>query len=71
MKLKVAFNIDPTGYENDITEEIYIPKDVCMYCLHDKHNRFYDEIKKALLNKGYDFGCESGYYFELLKVYVV
>lgn len=71
MKLKVAFNIDPTGHEKDIIEEITISKDVCLYCLHDKDNRFYNEVKKALLNKGYDFGCEFGYYFELLKVYVV
>lgn len=70
MKLRVAFNDDPTGMSKDITEEIVIPKDVCLFCLHDSRqniNRLAKEVKTALEYKGYDF-TEA---FHLLKVYSV
>ena len=65
--LKVTFSIDATGFAQDITEEINIPSDVCLYCLHDKDNRLHSEVKKALEYKGY----ELRYYFQLMKAYVV
>lgn len=67
MTLKVVFSVDATGFAQDITEEINIPSDVCLYCLSDKDNRFYREVKKAIENKGYDLT----YYFELMKVYSI
>lgn len=67
MKLKVVFSIDPTGSDWDITEEIVIPKETCLYCLHDKENRLVKEVMKALEYKGYEFE----FYFELMKVYVI
>ncbi len=71
IKLKVVFSIDPTGMElKDITEEIVIPSDICLFCLHDVHQNIYrlqQEVKKALEYKGYDFSmC-----FNLLKVYTI
>lgn len=66
-KLKVVFSIDPTGFAQDITEEISIPNDTCLYCLHDKDNRFYNEVVKAIDNKGYDLR----YFFQLMKVYYI
>ena len=65
--LKVVFSLDATGFEQDIKEEIIIPSDTCLFCLHDKDNRFYREIKKALEYKGYDLT----YFFQLMKVYSV
>jgi len=65
INLKVVFNVDPTGFDKDITEEILIPSELCLYCLHDKQNRFHDEIVKALQYKGYEFKE----FFQLLKVY--
>lgn len=70
MRLKVVFNDDPTGMSKDITEVIIIPKDVCLFCLHDYKqnlNRLAKEVKTALEYKGYDF--TEG--FHLLKVYSV
>lgn len=67
MNLKVVFSIDATGFEKDITEDITIPSGYCVYCLHDKHNRLNQEIKKALERKGYDLR----YYFQLMKAYIV
>jgi hypothetical protein len=67
MNLKVVFSIDATGSDKDITELIIIPNDVCVYCLHDKDNRFHNEIKKALEYKGYDLR----YFFQLMKAYVL
>ena len=67
MKLKVTFSIDATGFAQDITEEINIPSDVCLYCLHDKDNRLRSEVMKALEHKEY----ELKYFFQLMKVYVV
>lgn len=64
--LKVIFSIDPTGFAQDITEEINIPSDVCLYCLHDKDNRLHNEVKNQLKYK-YDLR----YYFQLMKVYVI
>jgi hypothetical protein len=65
--LKVTFSIDATGFAQDITEQINIPNDVCLYCLHDKDNRLHNEVKKALEYKGYDLE----YFFQLMKVYVL
>jgi len=65
--LKVTFSIDATGFAQDITEEISIPIDVCLYCLHDKDNRLRNEVMKALEYKGY----ELRYFFQLMKVYVL
>jgi hypothetical protein len=65
--LKVTFSIDAIGFAQDITEEINIPSDVCLYCLHDKDNRLRNEIMKALEHKGYDLR----YFFQLMKVYVL
>ena len=65
--LKVTFSIDATGFTQDITEEINIPSDVCLYCLHDKANRLRNEVMKALEYKGY----EVRYFFQLMKVYVI
>lgn len=71
IKLKVVFSIDPTGMDmNDIAEEINIPSDICLFCLHDsrlKINRLQDEVKKALEFKGYDLEHN----FSLLKVYSI
>lgn len=71
INLKVVFSIDPTGMElKDITEEIVIPSDVCLFCLHDANQnirRLQQEVKKALEYKGYDLTM----YFNLLKVYTV
>lgn len=71
-KLKVVFRTDPTGFSKDITEEVFIPSEVCLFCCHDsrlKISRLYDEVKKALEYKGYDLSSEYAH-FELLKVYV-
>lgn len=70
MKLKVVFTNDPTGMSNDIAEEIIIPENVCLFCLHDsrlKINRLSKEVKTALEYKGYDLRL----YFGLLKVYSI
>lgn len=70
MKLKVVFGIDPTGFAKDITEEITIPKDVCLFCCHDYRQqiqRLHDEVRKALEYKGYDLD----WHFSLLKVYTL
>lgn len=71
INLKVNFSIDPTGMElKDITEEIVIPSDVCLFCLHDaNHNirRLQQEVKKALEYKGYDLSR----YFDLMKVHTL
>lgn len=70
MRLQVTFGIDPTGMSKDITEEIIIPKDVCLFCCHDsrlKIQRLQKEVMKALEYKGYDF--EYGFF--LLKVYTL
>ena len=67
INLKVVFSIDATGSDKDITEQIIIPNDVCVYCLHDKDNRFHNEIKKALEYKGYDLR----YFFQLMKADVL
>ena len=67
LELKVIFSVDPTGQEKDISEEIYMPNDVCLYCLHDKTNRLIDEVKISLKDKGYDLT----YYFELIKIYTI
>ena len=66
-KLKVVFSIDPTGFSSDIIEHIFISNDICLYCLHDKDNRFLNEVKKAIEYKGYDLTS----YFELMKVYTL
>lgn len=68
MKLKVTFGIDPTGFDKDITEEIVIPSNVCLFCCHDSRHsisRLHNEVKKALEYKGYDLK----WHFSLLKVY--
>ena len=67
MKLKVVFSTDATGHAQDITEVVSIKSEICLYCLHDRQNRFYDEVKKQIENKGYDLR----YYFELMKVYTI
>jgi len=66
-KLKVVFSVDSTGFDKDITEEITIPNDVCLYCLHDKDNRLKNEVKTALEYLGYDFT----FFFQLMKVYTL
>ena len=69
MKLKVAFSIDATT--KDITEEIIIPSDICIYCHCDwlhHDNSLRNEIRKALEYKGYDFSQTD---FELLKAYTL
>ena len=65
--LKVVFGIDPTGMDKDITEEIKIPSDTCLFCFHDKNSRLVSEVRKALEYKGYDLK----YHFSLLKIYVI
>ncbi len=70
MKVRVVFGIDPTGYDLDITEEIVIPSDICLFCCHDSRlqiSRLQEEVKKALEYKGYDLK----WYFSLLKVYTL
>jgi hypothetical protein len=70
MKLKVAFGVDPTGFDKDITEVIDLPSDLCLFCSHDSRlniQRLHKEVKNALELKGWDLD----YYFTLLKVYVV
>ena len=70
MKLKVCFGIDPTGHDVDITEEINIPFDICLYCNHDSRlqiQRLHQEVMKALEYKGYDLRN----YFLLLKVHTL
>lgn len=69
-KLKVVFGIDPTGHEKDITETVIIPKNVCLFCLHDSRrdiNRLVKEVKTSLEHKGYDFSMG----FFLLKIYTL
>lgn len=68
MSLEVTFSIDPTGFAQDITETIEFPKGLCLYCLHDKSNRFIDEVKKSL--EDLDLGFDLDYYFEIMKIYV-
>ena len=68
MKLKVAFSIDPTGFDQDIIVEVNIPYNICLYCMHDhrlKISRLYQEIEKSLDYKGYNLK----HYFLFLKVY--
>jgi len=66
MNLEITFSIDPTGFAQDIKETIVFPKNLCLYCLHDRSNRFIDEVKKCLVNKGYDLR----WYFQIMKIYV-
>ena len=68
MKLKVVFTNDPTGMSKDITEEIIIPSEICLFCSHDSRlniRRLETEVKVALEYKGYVFGIS----FHLFKVY--
>ena len=68
MKVKVVFWLDPTGHDLDITEEIIIPSNICLFCCHDSRlqiSRLHDEVRKALEYKGYDLRM----YFSLLKIY--
>ena len=65
--LKVIFSIDSTGEMQDITEIINIPSEVCLYSLHDKNNRFHNEVKRILQRKYYDVK----YFFQLIKVYAI
>jgi len=70
LTLKVVFGVDLTGQKLDITEIVYIPANVCLYCNHDSRleiSRLHDEVKKALEYKGYDLDL----YFSLLKVYTI
>lgn len=62
---KISFSIDPTGFDKDITEVIAINPETCLYCLHDKKNRFIKEVKNSLELKGYDLG----YFFQIMKIY--
>jgi hypothetical protein len=69
-KLKVTFSNDPTGMDMDITEEVLIPSNVCLYCNHDSRlhiDRIRDEVKKSLEYKGYDLD----WCFTLFKAYVI
>jgi len=69
-KLKVVFGLDPTGFELDITEEVIIPSDVCLFCNHDSRfniSRLHDEVKKSLEYKGYD----TKWCFYPFKVYTI
>ena len=70
MKVKVVFGVDPTGHDLDITEEIVIPSNICLFCCHDSRlqiSRLQHEVKKALEYKGYNLK----YYFSLLKIYTL
>jgi hypothetical protein len=67
IRLKVTFSIDATGLAPDITKNVMIPSDVCLYCLHDKENRLYDEVQKAVEAIGFDLR----YYFKIMKIYIV
>lgn len=68
MKLKVIFSIDPTGMDKDISEDIILPSNLCVYDFHDKKvNRFYNEVRKALEYKGYDLR----YHLSILKIYTL
>jgi hypothetical protein len=65
--LKVVFSIDATGSAKDITEKIFIPSNIWLYSFHDKDNyRLYDEVKRALEYKGYDF--KPYYFFQLMTI---
>ena len=64
-KFKVTFSLDPTGFAQDITDEVVIADSTCLYCLHDKESRFLDVIKLHLELKGYDLS----YYFQIMKIY--
>ena len=68
MKLRVVFTDDPTGMSKDITKEIDIPSEECLYDIHDKTNRLYNLIKTTLEYQGFDF---SYFPFTLWKVYVI
>lgn len=65
MYLKIVFSTDATGLAKDSVEHINIPNDVCLYCLHDKNNRFHDEVKKRIEKKGYDLK----HFFQIMKIY--
>jgi hypothetical protein len=67
-KLKVVFNNDPTGMSKDITEEIKIPSNTCLYCNCEKESSLYKEIYTALLLKRPDLNLQFGRFY-LLKVY--
>ena len=67
MKLKVVFSIDATGHNKDIVEIIHVDMNTCLYCLHDKNNRFIDVVMGELTSRGYDLR----YYFQIMKIYVV
>ena len=67
MNIKVIYSTDPSGYAPDITEEISLPDNTCLFCLHDKRNRLLDVVVEELKNKG----CNIGWYFQPLKIYVI
>lgn len=69
-KLKVVFTTDSTGMSKDITEEIEISSEICLFCYHDSRleiDRLHDEVKLALESKGYDLE----WWFTLWKVYTI
>ena len=67
MKLKVVFSLDSSGYAPDITEEINISDNICLYCLHDHQNRLLKVVCEELENKGYDIK----WYIQIMKVYTI
>ena len=69
-KLRVVFTTAKTGMDKDITEEIEISSEVCLFCYHDsrlKVDRLHDEVKLALESKEYDLECS----YILWKIYTI
>ena len=49
--LFVTYTTDPTGMSKDLSDNVLINADVCLYNSHDKQNRLLNEIKNALIKK--------------------
>jgi hypothetical protein len=53
LKVKIVYTLDPTGMslDNTLELEIILKDDEienCLYCNHDKSNRFYELVRNTL-----------------------
>lgn len=72
--IKVIFNSDPTGMSEDITKELSVPSDTCIFDFHDscfEIDRIKDMIKKLLNDDGYQLSSEHEDYLYILKAYLI
>lgn len=53
MKVKVVYTQDSFGVEPDITAEVILSEETCLFCHSDKNvqNRFFEEVEKALIEQ--------------------